>query len=210
MAFPDPDPRWTPQEVALSVRKRTLWMELLGAGLILLGVIALGFVVVASVATTIFIGVLLILAGLAQIGATIAFWDRRRGGFALGIILGCLCLVAGILCVSNPAASLQALTLILGLYFVGSGVARSIISVRERFPGWGWGIATSAAEILLGVLTLAWWPNTSLFVLGTILGVQLIFSGTTAFAVGSAIRAILAPLAGEPARHERPRTRFQH
>ena len=210
MSFPDPDPRWTLQEVSDSVHHRSVMMELLGVGLILLGVIALAFVVIASVATTILLGVLLIVAGLAQIAASVAFWQRRRGGFMLGIILGALCLISGISCLVNPAASLHALTLILGVYFVGSGIARSFINVRERFPGWGWGIATSASEILLGVLTLAWWPDTSLFVLGTILGVQLIFSGVTAFAVGSAVRTILTPHVEAPLRHERPGTRFQH
>jgi len=210
MTFPDPDPRWTLQEVSNSIRKRSLWMELLGVGLIVLGVIALGFVVAASVATTYLIGILLLLAGGAHVTVAGTFWDRRRGGFFLGIILGALSIFAGILCLVYPGGSLQALTLILGCYFVGSGIARSIINVRERFPGWAWGIATSASEILLGVLTLAWWPGTSLFVLGTILGVQLIFSGTTAFAVGSAIRSILGPRPEEPVRHERPGTRFQH
>jgi uncharacterized membrane protein HdeD (DUF308 family) len=211
MAFPDPDPRWTLQEVTATVRERTRWLELLGVGLILLGVLALGFVVLASVATTFLIGALLFVAGAAQIAAAIAFWQRRGGGFILGIILGALCVVSGVLCWINPGAGMQVLTLILGVYFVGSGIARSIINVQERFPGWGWGIATAASEVLLGVLTLAWWPNTSLFMLGAIVGVQLIFSGTTAFAVGSAVRAMLAPRAAEETpHHERPATRFQH
>jgi uncharacterized membrane protein HdeD (DUF308 family) len=211
MTFPDPDPRWTFQEVADTVRRRSLWMEVLGILLILLGVFALGSVVIASVATTFLIGGVLLVAGAFHIGATIAFWQRRRGGFLLGIILGGLCLLSGTMCLVYPAASLQVLTLIIGSYFMASGVARMAINVRERFPGWGWGVASALSELLLGVLTLAWWPNTSLFVLGTILGVQLIFSGTTAFAVGKSVRAILAPRAEPPrTHHHRPATRFQH
>ena len=209
MAFPDPDPRWTYQSVSDAVRRRSLWMEVLGILLILLGVFALGSAVVASFATTFLIGGLLLVAGAAQIAAGIAFWRRRGGGFVLGMILGCLCVVSGTLCLVKPAASLQALTLILGIYFVASGFARMSINVRERFPGWGWGVASSLSELLLGILTLFWWPNTSLFVLGTLLGVQLIFSGTTAFAVGVAVRRILAPRA-EPGHPHRPATRFQH
>jgi len=210
MAFPDPAPRWTDQEVADTVRRRSLWMDLLGLLLILLGMTALGFVVAASFVTTYMIGGLLLAAGVGQIATTVAFWRRRRGGFLLGILLGVLCLIAGILCVAQPAATLQVLTLILGAYLIIGGVARFAINASERFPGWGWGVATALSELLLGVLTLAWWPNTSLFVLGTILGFQLIFSGTTAVAVGMTVRAILTLHDEEPPRHERPRTRFQH
>jgi len=209
MTFPDPDPRWTSQEVADTVRRRSLWMEVLGVLLIALGVVALGSVVLASFATTLLIGGLLVVAGAAQMVAAVAYWRRRGWGFALGIILGVMCMVSGLLCLVNPAASLQALTLILGGFFVASGATRFLINLRDRFPGWGWHVGSSLSELLLGVLTLAWWPNTSLVVLGTILGVQLIFAGTTAFAVGLAVRRILAPH-GEPEQPHRPATRFQH
>jgi uncharacterized membrane protein HdeD (DUF308 family) len=212
MAFQDPADRWTYQEVAETVRRRSLGMEILGILLIVLGIAALSALVIASLATTLLIGGVLVMAGVGQIAAAVAFWRRRGGGFALGILLGALCLVAGLLCIGRPAAGLQALTLILGGYFVASGTARFLINMRERFPGWSWGVVSSLSELLLGVLTLAWWPHTSLFVLGTLLGVQLLFSGATAFAVGHAVRKILAPVP-EPhdvEHHHRPATRFQH
>jgi uncharacterized membrane protein HdeD (DUF308 family) len=212
MMFPDPGDRWTYREVAETVRRRWLWMEILGALLIVLGIISLSALVIASLATTFLIGGLLIVAGIVQTTAAVAFWRRHGGSFALGIILGALCILAGLLCIGRPAAGLHALTLILGAYFIASGAARFLINVRERFPGWSWGVVSSLSELLLGVLTLAWWPNTSLFVLGTLLGIQLLCSGTTAFAVGHAVRKILSPLP-EPKdveHHHRPATRFQH
>ena len=209
MALPSGDPRWTRQEVAKSIRRSSLWMEILGVLLIFLGFLALLSVVAASFATAIYFGSLLVIAGAAQIAATVAYWRRQRGGFALGMILGCLCVVAGILCLGYPAASLEALTLILGFYFIASGIARMVVNARERFPGWGWGMVSAVAEVLLGVLTLAGWPGTSLFILGTLLGVQLIFSGSTAFSVGASVRQVLA-VPGEPSRADRPATRFQH
>lgn len=212
MTFPQPDPRWTPDEVARTIRRRFLLMELLGVFLIVLGVVALSSAVIASLATTFLIGSLLLAAGGAQIAVTVAFWRRRRGGFFLGIVLGLLCLGAGFLCLTRPESSLGAITLILGGYFISSGIIRLVVSLQERFPGWGWGLVSSLSELFLGVMTLVFWPTSSLFVLGTILGVQLLFSGMTALTLGLAARRILTRT-GEPRdveHHHRPATRFQH
>src|SRR5262249_7128881 len=102
------------------------------------------------------------------------------------------------------AGSLSSLTLVLGTYFIASGISRAVINIQERFPGWGWALTSSLAEVFIGVLTLAGWPETSLFVLGTLVGVQLICSGATTFAVGMTIRGILTP------HGHRPETRLQH
>jgi uncharacterized membrane protein HdeD (DUF308 family) len=209
MPFPDAASRWTFQSVADSVRRQSRWMEVLGVLLLLLGTFCLIFVVATTLATAFLIGAVLLAAGAAQIAAATAYWRRRGGGFALGIILGALCIGAGILCMMNPAGGLRALTFILGIYLIASGIARLAINLRERFPGWGWSAASAVSETLLGILTLAYWPHTSFFILGTILGIQLLFSGTTALAVGAAVRAIVAPRP-EPPRRERPATRFQH
>jgi len=209
MAFGDPHPRWTVERVADAVRRRSLGMEVLGGALVVLGLIALSYVMIASIATALLLGGLLVASGVAQIAAAIAYWRRRGGGFALGILLGGLCIVAGLSCLVSPAASLAALTLILGGYFIATGIARVWICFRERFPGWGWGVVSALAEFLLGTLTLAGWPSTSLILLGALLGIQLILSGVTAFFLGSIVRGILAPRGGA-VESRRPATRFQH
>lgn len=211
MVYFESHPRWTLQAISEAVRKRSLWMEILGGLLILLGVVALCFTVAASIASTFLIGGLLLAAGAGYLAATGAFWARRRGGFALGIVLGCLCVIAGILCFVYPVTSLLAITLTLAIYFIVSGIARIAVTVSERFPGWGWGLLAALVEIGLGVVILASWPAASLVVLGTLLGIQLIISGTNAWMVGSTVRKVLAPRAAEQgAPSGRPATRFQH
>ena len=205
----EPGPNWTYQTIAESVRKRSLWMEILGALLILYGIIALGTAVTASFVSIFLIGGLLLAAGVTQIAATIGYWIRRRRAvFVLGLVLGSLCAVAGILCLTNPTQSLEVLTFIVALYFLASGIVRLAVTATARFPGWGWGIASAVAEALLGILILSMGPTGGLVVVGTLLGVQLIMSGISAVATGAAVRRILAPRA-EPHRG-RPATRFQH
>jgi len=208
MAFFDADRRWTYQSIAETVHRQSRWMEVLGALLILFGIIALSFVVAASFASTIMIGGLLLAAGVTQLAATIAYWHRRRGGYTLGLLLGCLCVIAGILCLTNPVRSLEVLTFVLAIYFIGSGLVRMPITVTERFPGWGWGVVASITDVLLGILILAWFPGASLVVLGTFLGIQLIMAGTSALMTGMSVRKFVEPRP-EIAAH-RPATRFQH
>ncbi len=213
MVFLEADRRWTYQSLSDTVRRRSRWMEVLGALLLVLGVLALSFAVISSLLSAILIGWLLLFAGVSQIAAAIAYWQERRGGYTVGMLLGVLCGIAGILCLINPARSLQAITFTLAVYFVGSGIVRLPLTVTERFPGWGWGVLAALADILLGILILALLPGASLVALGTLLGIQLIVSGTTAFMTGVAVRRLLEPRPvvppAEPPRG-RPATRFQH
>jgi uncharacterized membrane protein HdeD (DUF308 family) len=205
----EPGPTWTYQSIAESVRKRSLWMEILGGLLLFYGIVALGYSVTASFVSIFMIGGLLLAAGITQIAATIGYWIRRRRAiFALGLALGALCAIAGILCLAYPAQSLGVLTFTIGLYFLVSGIIRLAVSASTRFPGWGWGVASAVAETLLGILILSMGPAGGMVVVGTLLGVQLIMSGISAIATGSAVRRILSPR-GEPP-HGRPATRFQH
>jgi uncharacterized membrane protein HdeD (DUF308 family) len=210
---PPSESRWTYQSLSEAVRKRSRWMEILGALLLLFGCFALAFSVVASLVSVLLVGWLLIFAGAAHIAGTIGYWQPRRGGYVVGLLLGCLCVIAGVLCLINPARSLAAITFILAIYFVGSGIIRLPITVTDRFPGWGWSVVSALAEIALGILILAWLPGASLVVLGTLLGIQLVIAGTTAFITGVTLRRLLEPRpegpAVEPPRR-RPATRFQH
>jgi uncharacterized membrane protein HdeD (DUF308 family) len=208
MSFLDADPRWTYQAVSDTVRKRSGWMEVLGVLFVLLGILALFFVVASSLVSTLMIGWLLLVAGVSEIAVTIGYWRQRRGGFTLGIFLGSLCTIAGLLCLTNPVRSMEVITFTLAIYFIGSGIVRLPMTVTERFPGWGWGVLAAVADIVLGILILAWWPAASLMVLGTLLGIQLIVSGTSAFFSGMTVRRLLEPRP-EPA-PGRPATRFQH
>ncbi len=201
--------RWNRQTIADAVRRGSLWMEVLGAVLIALGIFALIAVAAASLASVFLIGGVLLASGAAYIAATAAYWRTHSGGFAMGILLGALCAVAGILCITRPAGSLIAITFVLGTYFLATGVIRIAVALYHRLPGWGWAAAMAVVDLLLGVLILAWWPVSSLVVPGTLLGVQLLASGVAAVTTGAAVRALLAPGPDEP-RSGRPATRFQH
>ena len=201
--------RWNRQTIADAVRRGSLGMEVLGAVLIALGIFALIAVAAASLASVFLIGGILLASGAATIAATAASWRTSSGGFTMGMLLGALCAVAGVLCMTRPAGSLIAVTFLLGTYFLATGVIRLAAALYHRLPGWGWASAVAVVDLLLGLLILAWWPVSSLVVPGTLLGVQLLASGVAAVTTGAAVRALMA--AGpDGSRSGRPATRFLH
>ena len=123
------------------------WFLMLGIGLIVLGALALGSAVFASVAAVAFLGLLMLAGGIAQ--TISAFWAGRWSGFLLTMFIGLLYMVAGIFIISNPVESTIELTLMLAFLFVVSGVFRIFASLLLRFPMWGWPLLNGVISVLL-------------------------------------------------------------
>ena len=79
----------------IALRGDWFWFVLLGVALIIVGCIALSSVVVASLATAMAIGILLLLGGIAEMVG--AFWCRGWSGFFLHLLSGVLSVVVGLL-----------------------------------------------------------------------------------------------------------------
>jgi uncharacterized membrane protein HdeD (DUF308 family) len=92
--------------------------------------------------------------------------------------LGLISLVAGALIIAHPLFNLAFLTLLLGAYFIGSGIAR-LFESRES----SWMVASGILGILLGIIVLAGWPGTSAFTIGLLVGINVLAGGiaTTVF-----------------------------
>lgn len=119
-----------------ALRGNWLWFVILGGALIALGVIALGSVAIASLAAALAIGMLLLLAGIADtIGA---FWCRGWSGFFLELLSGVLSIVVGLLFLRAPAGALAALTLLVACFLMVGGIFKIVAAVGYRFAAWGW------------------------------------------------------------------------
>jgi uncharacterized membrane protein HdeD (DUF308 family) len=147
-----------------------------GALLVVLGCAALAFALASTVAAVTLNGVLFLIAGAAEI--VIGMHSRRWGLFFLWVIGGVLYLVAGGICIFNPLLASVALTLLLGAGLIAAGLVRLILAyrlpaVQPRLLVF----VAAAATILLGLVIVGRWPTDSVYVLGTLLGVDLIFHG---------------------------------
>ncbi len=158
-----------------ALRKRWSWYFWLGLLLFVLGLIAIGAAATVTLVTMLFFGCLLAVGGLFQIASAIVF--RRWGGYVLDLLVGVLSLVVGILIVTHPEGTAAALTLLIAMFLIFGGTFRIAVALTNRFHHWGWLLLNGAVTALLGLLVLGDWPGSSLWVIGTLIGVDLMVHG---------------------------------
>jgi uncharacterized membrane protein HdeD (DUF308 family) len=158
------------------LRAKWGWIVALGVVYLLAGFIALGSVVMATVASVFVVGVMMIIAGVAEVIS--AFQIKSWGKFLLWVLLGALYIIAGFVTFTNPLLAAALLTLVLGASLVASGIMRIILAfnMKQETP-WIWIVLSGVITLLLGLLILAHWPVSSLYILGLFLGIDLIMAG---------------------------------
>jgi len=172
-----------------ALRGNWLWFVALGVALIVLGFIALGSVVTASLATAVAIGVLMLVGGAAEILG--AFWCRGWSGFFFHLLSGVLSVVVGVLFLRAPVGALLALTLLLSCLLMVEGVFKIVAAVSYRFAAWGWPLVSGVIDVILGVMIWQGWPASALWVIGMFLGISLVFRGFDWIALGLALRSLI-------------------
>lgn len=159
--------------------------SLAGAGiaLVLLGMATLGLAAATTLVTVMVLGVFLCVAAVFQ--AAHAFGSGKVSSFGLHLLLSALYAVAGVSMIANPLVGAASITLLLGYLFVLSGVFRIVGSAAIRFPRWGWSCLSGAITAALGYYVVANLGAVSLFLLGTIFGVDMIVLGLNLIMLGS-------------------------
>lgn len=169
------------------VRKNWAWFLMVGALLVVLGVVAISYSVVATLASVILFGWLLIVAGAFQ--AAHGFWRRQWGGFFIDLFAGLLSLVVGIMVVGNPAESAVSLTLLVAMFLLVGGIFRVFIAVSTPFQHRGWVLLNGIITVVLGVLIWRQWPLDGLWVIGLFVGIDMLMNGWTMIMLGLAARS---------------------
>lgn len=169
------------------LRAKWGWIVALGVVYVIAGFVALGSVVLATVASVLIVGVMMIIAGVAEV--INAFQVKTWGKFLLWALLGVLYIIAGFVTFENPVLAAVVLTLILGASLVASGVMRLFLafSMKRETP-WVWVAISAVITLLLGLLILARWPVNSVYILGLFLGIDLIFAGAGWIGIGFGLR----------------------
>jgi uncharacterized membrane protein HdeD (DUF308 family) len=171
-------------------RLRGKWAAITAFGvlLVVLGVAALVFSLVATVVTVTLNGVLFLIAGAAEIG--IGIHSRDWGRFFLWVVGGLVYIAAGVLCIINPILASIVLTLVLGAGLIAAGVVRVYLATQLPADHPRLLVFVAAAvTILLGLIIVSHWPIDSVYVLGTLLGVDLLFHGVGWVSFGTGLYA---------------------
>ncbi|GEN12529.1 Uncharacterized membrane protein HdeD, DUF308 family [Myxococcus fulvus] len=169
----------------------------LGVLMAILGLVALGSSFITSMVSVILFGALLAGTGIAEIISS--FRVRKSGGpFWLYLLNGVLSTVVGIFVLMNPAAGLGALTLLLAGYFFASGLFHVVTSLMDRYPKWGWDFAYGAISIALGVIIMAQWPISAVWLVGTLVGISILMRGIALMAGSLELRRAMRSVSVSP------------
>jgi uncharacterized membrane protein HdeD (DUF308 family) len=169
--------RPTTANPADEVRRTRRWLMIAGVLLLLGGVVAIVLPNIASVATAILIGWLLVFAGAMYV--VDAFSTRHRTRMALRLVLAVLCFIAGVYLLVAPLDGTFTLTVVLAMWFAAIGVARIVIGIADRdAPARPLVVLSGVLALLLGLLIALELPESAAWAIGLIVGVDLIFTGS--------------------------------
>jgi uncharacterized membrane protein HdeD (DUF308 family) len=180
-----------PSDLLEALRRGRRRLMIAGVLLMALGAVAIIVPAVASVATAIFIGWILVIASAFDLANAMAI--EHGGRKALRFVLALLTFVAGIYLLVAPLDGVFTLTVVLVIWFMASGTARVIVGIAERgLPGWGMTVLSGVISIVLAVLIAEKLPSSADWAIGLIVGVDLLFSGTLLTSLAYRLRS-LAP-----------------
>src|SRR5947209_770528 len=176
---------------AEELRRTWGWLLALGVALVVLGVLALSWSVLTTLASVVFFGWLLVVGGVLAV--VHAFLRRRWGGFFLELFAGILYTVVGLMVVANPAATAVALTLVISVFLMVGGVFRILTALTARFHHWVWVLLNGVVSLALGLMIWRQWPWSGLWVIGLFVGIDMIFYGWSLVMLAVAVRRLPQP-----------------
>lgn len=154
-------------------RTTLLWI---GIALVVVGILAMLFPVFTTVTATLMIGWVLILAGLVSFFGALSI--EGTGPFFGELLLALLKLALGVYLLRHPGVGIVIITLVLAVMFMIDGAVRIGFAIEmRRRGGWFWMILSALVSIAAGLLIATGLPETSLFVLGLLVGINFLGTG---------------------------------
>jgi len=176
------------------VKLGSTWSIVLGVLFVILGMLAIAEPMLAAVALNTFIAWLLIFVGIVH--AMVAFQGHRGMSIVWKLLVGAAYIFLGGYLLAHPILGVATLTLLLAVLFLVEGVLDLLLWWKMRtVRGGSWILVDGLVTLLLGGMIYAHWPSSSVWALGTLVGVGFIFSGITRIGLSLAVRKVAGNLA---------------
>jgi len=158
-----------------------------GILMLICGFLAITLPLASGIGVAIVIGWLLLVGGVWHL----LFGFRSGsgiGGFLWQLLLAIVYGAAGLMLLFYPLAGLAWLTLVLATFLLIEAALEFVLyfNIRRRVNA-GWVLFDAIITLLLGILIWARWPFSSVWAIGTLIGVSLIFSGISRLMLSSAV-----------------------
>lgn len=176
------------------LRKHSTWFIFYGAVMVALGVFAIVAPGVATVAATLTVGWLLLLGGAFGLFAVIS-GGMTAPAFWWNLLTTIVYFLAGLSVLTRPMAGVITLTIILAAYLLAGGVMRIMMAFgyRAQIPGaWFWLLFSGIVDLVLAFIIMSGLPGTAEWVIGLLVGINLLMMGFSIVMIALAVRRSLA------------------
>jgi uncharacterized membrane protein HdeD (DUF308 family) len=169
-------------------KQEVRWSIIASILMIVAGVLAIIVPSAAGIAVTIIVGWLLVFCGAAHL--VFGWHTRTTGGLVWEWLMGILYILVGGYLLFHLAAGLASLTIVLAIYLFLGAVLEFVLSFKLRpLPGSGWFLIDGIMSLILAVLIWRTWPSSTPWVIGTLVGISMLFSGVARLALSLQVRA---------------------
>lgn len=179
---------------AAFVKKSIGWSIGLSVLMIAAGVLAIASPLAAGIAVNIFVAWLLIFSGCVHL--VFAWYTRGAWGLTWELLVGILYAFIGVYLLVHPVAGLASLTIALAIYLFVEAILEFVLGFTLRpLPGSGWLLFDGIVTLILAVMIWRTWPSSTEWVVGTLVGVSMLFSGSSRLAISLAARNVATKVA---------------
>jgi uncharacterized membrane protein HdeD (DUF308 family) len=176
-----------PSTLSALVPKAINWSIFLSILLIIAGLFAICIPSLSGIAITLVFGWAMIFSAVTHL--IFAFKTHTTGVLIWELLIGAVYLFTGVYLILHPLDALFALTLILACYLFFEAIVE-YFQLRPRH-GAGWLLVDGVITLILAVMIWRSWPASSVWVIGTLVGISMIFSGFSRLMLSLAAKRVL-------------------
>ncbi len=141
---------------------------------ILMGILALVWPELTILVLVALLGIQLLIYGVIAI--VTAF--QAGQGRVLAVVFGVLAFIAGTALLLRPFQNLEAVVIVVSVFWVVGGLVQAISSIVDRHENWVWELVLGLLSIAAGVIVIVW-PEMTLLAVAILAGAWMIMVGVT-------------------------------
>ncbi|HXY79375.1 MAG TPA: DUF308 domain-containing protein [Candidatus Bathyarchaeia archaeon] len=179
---------------AAFVKKSVGWSIALSVLMIVAGILAIASPLAAGLAVNTIVAWLLVFSGAIHL--VFAWYRPSAGGLIWEVLVAILYGFIGVYLLMHPVTGLESLTIALAAYLLLEAILEFVLGFTLRpLPGSGWLLFDGLVTLILAVMIWRTWPSSSAWVIGLLVGISMLFSGTSRLMLSLAARSVTAKLA---------------
>lgn len=167
------------------VQKNSKWLLFEGIIFVVFGILAIALPNVFTLSLELIIGWLFLIGGAVQLVR--CFQLRHAPGFPFSLINALLSVIVGILLVANPLGGVLTLTALMAIFFIIEGITEIGMAIKFRqLKNWNWLFFDGILVLIMAFIIISGWPQTASWVIGLLVGINMLFFGFSMISIALA------------------------